>query len=53
MRCLERISGARSVGPRVAIVRDGECDESAFAALQSDVFVSRLEQIIDWIDAAE
>jgi phosphoglycolate phosphatase-like HAD superfamily hydrolase len=46
------VIAARAAGPRVAIVRNGECDESAFAALPPDVFVSRLEQIIDWIDAA-
>lgn len=47
------VIAARAAGLRVAIVRDGECDESAFASLPPDVFVSRLGQVIDWMAAAE
>lgn len=39
------VLAARAAGLRVAIIRGGECDESAFAALPPDHFVSRLDEI--------
>ena len=39
------VLAARAAGLRVAIVRGGECEESAFAALPPDHFVSRLDEI--------
>ena len=39
------VLAARAAGLRVAIVRGGECDESAFTALPPDHFVSRLDEI--------
>lgn len=39
------VLAARAAGLRVAIIRGGECDEAAFAALPPDRFVSRLEEI--------
>jgi phosphoglycolate phosphatase len=39
------VLAARTAGLRVAIIRGGECDESAFAELPPDHFVSRLDEI--------
>ena len=39
------VLAARTAGLRVAIIRGGECDESAFAELPPDHFVSRLAEI--------
>ena len=39
------VLAARAAGLRVAIIRGGECDESAFAELPPDHFVSRLDEI--------
>jgi len=47
------VLAARAAGMRVAIVRNGECDESAFADLPPDVFVSRLDEIVRWIESSE
>ncbi|MBE7425984.1 MAG: HAD family hydrolase [Ideonella sp.] len=44
------VLAARAAGLRVAIVRNGECDESAFADLPPDRFVSRLDEIAGWIE---
>lgn len=46
------VLAARAAGMRVAIVRNGECDESAFSALPPDFFVSQLDEIADWVDGA-
>jgi len=47
------VLAARAAGVRVAIVRNGECDESAFADLPPDRFVSRLDEIAGWIEGRE
>jgi phosphoglycolate phosphatase len=39
------VLAARAAGLRVAIIRGGECDESAFASLPPDHFVSRLDEV--------
>ncbi len=44
---LADVRAARAVGMRVAIIRGGEVDESAFAAEPPDWMVSRLEEIAD------
>jgi len=47
------VLAARAAGLRVAIVRNGECEESAFADLPPDLFVSRLDEIAGWIEGDE
>ncbi|MCZ2421313.1 MAG: HAD family hydrolase [Burkholderiales bacterium] len=39
------VLAARAAGLRVAVIRGGECDEAAFAALQPDYWVSRLDEV--------
>jgi HAD superfamily hydrolase (TIGR01493 family) len=46
---LADVHAARAVGMRVAIIRGGEVDETAFAAAPPDWMVSRLEEIADLI----
>ena len=46
------VMGARAAGMAVAIVRGGECDESAFADHPPDYVVSRLEELAGLIGAA-
>lgn len=42
------VLAARAAGMRVAIVRNGECNESDFSALPPDLFVSQVDEISDW-----
>lgn len=39
------VLAARAAGLRVAVIRGGECDEAAFAALPPDYWVSRLDEV--------
>ncbi len=39
------VLAARAAGLRVAIIRGGECDESAFAELPPDFLVSQLDEV--------
>lgn len=41
------VSGARSAGMPVAIIRGGECDESAFADAPPDYMISQLNELVD------
>jgi len=43
------VFGARAAGVRVAIIRDGECDEAAFADAPPDYMISRLDELVEFI----
>jgi phosphoglycolate phosphatase-like HAD superfamily hydrolase len=47
------VFGARAAGVRVAIIRDGECDEAAFADARPDYMISRLDELVDLIAGRE
>jgi phosphoglycolate phosphatase-like HAD superfamily hydrolase len=46
------VFGARAAGIRVAIIRGGECDETAFADAPPDHFVSGLDELATLIRVA-
>lgn len=46
------VFGARAAGTRVAIIRGGECDETAFADAPPDHFISRLDELANLIRVA-
>ena len=48
---LADVRGARAAGISVAIIRDGECDESAFADEPPDHMISRLEELGELVAA--
>lgn len=44
------VLAARAAGLRVAIIRGGECDESAFAELPPDFLVSQLDEVATLVE---
>jgi phosphoglycolate phosphatase-like HAD superfamily hydrolase len=46
------VFGARAAGMTVAIIRGGECDETAFADAPPDYMISRLDELATLIGAA-
>ena len=41
------VFGARAAGMHVAIIRGGECDETAFADAPPDHMISRLDELVE------